>query len=151
MCLWLVRVHTSGDVLLWQRTVDVRNDVVDVGDLPAVVPIEAKVKWSFAGTKPGKVLGVWLRIPQANGKSPVWAGTFSSAKGHVTCTVLPGKYVVSAFGWRGMTGDEEDFFSVMGFGLTGEEFTKPVPIEIHADGSVTPEAVVFTATKAEGK
>jgi hypothetical protein len=42
-------------------------------------------------------------------------------------------------------------FHLCSLGVTGEEFTKPVPIEIHADGSVTPESVVFTLTEVGGK
>ncbi|MGK0156670.1 MAG: hypothetical protein ACI9SE_003641, partial [Neolewinella sp.] len=66
---------------------DVHNDVADVGDLPAMQPVAASVKWGFVAEQPVKVLGVWLRVPQAQGQSPIWAGTFSASQGQAVCSV----------------------------------------------------------------
>ncbi|MFT4842466.1 MAG: hypothetical protein ACJAYX_003834 [Planctomycetota bacterium] len=148
---WLLRAHHSGDVLLWQKLIDVHNDVVDVGDLPAMQPVAASVQWAFVAEQPVKVLGVWLRVPQAQGQSPIWAGTFSASKGQAVCSVMPGKYLVSAFGWRAVVPDGGDSFGMMSLGLTGELLTEPEPIEVHADGSVTPKSLVFALTKVAGK
>ncbi|MGK0157057.1 MAG: hypothetical protein ACI9SE_004033 [Neolewinella sp.] len=130
---------------------DVHNDVADVGDLPAMQPVAASVQWAFVAEQPVKVLGVWLRVPQAQGQSPIWAGTFSASQGQAVCSVMPGKYLVSAFGWRTVVPDGGDSFGMMSLGLTGELLTEPVPIEVHADGSVTPKSLVFALTKVAGK
>tara|TARA_R110002096_G_scaffold14158_9_gene49408 strand:+ start:1521 stop:4505 length:2985 start_codon:yes stop_codon:yes gene_type:complete len=164
---WLARAYHSGDVLLWQKLLDVHNDVVDVGDLPVIAPVAADVKWSFAESNPGRVRGVWLRDPQA--AAPIWAGTFaavsdsaasgstasgsadadpagrgSAVAGHAICKVIPGKYLITAFGGPPAEAADEVLYDNFRIGLTGEELCKPVPIEIRSDGSVLPNPVRFS-------
>ena len=151
---WLARAYHSGDVLLWQKLLDVHNDVVDVGDLPVIAPVAADVKWSFADSNPGRVRGVWLRDPQVGAAAPIWAGTFAAASdaavsgsamaGHAICKVLPGKYLISAFGGPAAEATDEAVYDIFRIGLTGEELSKPVPIEIRSDGSVLPNPVRFS-------
>lgn len=142
---WLVRVHHSGDVVLWQKVVDVHRDVVDLGELPAVARVKANVQWTFVGKKPGNVIGLWVRAPQGEGRSPIWVATCKAdhERDRATLELMPGKYELTAFGWFSGEGFEEDIFDMLSIGLTGQPFSRPHAIEVRPDGTVTPQQVAF--------
>ncbi|MCA3007045.1 MAG: carboxypeptidase regulatory-like domain-containing protein [Phycisphaerales bacterium] len=143
---WLVRVqeHALGSDPgpLWQRVVHIAGGVVDLGEIAATARVTTKLTWKWPeGAAPGAVLGVWLRVAHADDPAAIWAGTFVVETNGATCSVPAGIYTVVPFGfvdaglgWQSGHG--------LG-GITGDPLAKPFPIEVHADGTVTPVELVF--------
>lgn len=142
---WLVRVHASttkgGRILVWQKVLDVRGDVVDVGELPLAKPVQAPLRWQWQGKRPGQVNGVWLRVARPGGGEAIWAATVVARGATGNAHVMPGSYLAIPFGYFGPDGQWPGLDM---FGVSGEELGKPVPIEIRSDGSVLPKIITFS-------
>jgi len=148
---WLVRLHHStkkGNVLAWQKVLDVRGDVVDVGELPLAQPVTATMKWQWAGKRPGKVRGFWLRSAREGG-DPIWAATLRASKGGAKALVLPGSYLAVPFGY--FDSDDQYPDDLFMFRASGDPIGKPAPIEIRSDGSVVPKMVEFSPLQVPPK
>lgn len=148
---WLVRLHHStknGNVLAWQKVLDVRGDVVDVGELPLAQPVQATVKWRWADKCPGRVRGFWLRSGR-DGGDPIWVATLLASKDGADALVLPGRYLAVPFGYF----DPDNQFSddLFMFRASGDPIGKPAPIEIRSDGSVVPKIVEFSPLPVPAK
>jgi hypothetical protein len=115
---------------------------VDLGEIAATARVAAKLTWKWPeGAAPGAVLGVWLRVAHGGDPAAIWAGTFVAETNGATCSVPAGIYSVVPIGFvdAGLAWQSSHGLG----GITGDPLAKPFPIEVHADGTVTPGELVF--------
>lgn len=142
---WLVRVHASvweADTPPWQRVIHVAGEVVDLGDLatPPIVTASVQWRWPTADALERRVYGVWLYSGHGSDPAAVWRGTFAAKdQGSTTLNTAPGRYTILPFG---NAGEAMNFGYGLGY-LTGMPLAEPFPIEVHADGTVTPSELTF--------
>jgi hypothetical protein len=130
---WVVRVVESGvfGPILCQRAVTVaRDEPIDLGALERPARVQARVR-----TGVDAETGVWLASPVGGNEHGLFLATVPGAhEGSFHLGALPpGRYLLRPFR-RGMhfLGD---------WGVRGTALGEPAAIEVHADGSTTPEVV----------
>jgi hypothetical protein len=58
--------------------------------------------------------------------------------------LVPGRYLLTPFGFRGADVDLDESMGMRWLGITGDELAESVPIEIRSDGTVVPNSIPFS-------